>query len=135
MANIDTDIILANIDQGDYVIANIPKDKVAYIRCWANRKGLHISIDGPNAIVSKEKYNKLRTEIYRNLPKGQMFLVIVPPASRQYLRNLISIYNKTAETKYRTSRVTNPPGSNQYIIYPDPVQQLKQENEKKLRPE
>jgi hypothetical protein len=126
MANIDTDLILASLAKGeDYIIANIPKERLGYIRCWANRKGFYVSKDGPNAIVSKEKYDKLRTEIYKNLPRGQMFLVIVPPERRGYLRNLISLYNKTAAVRYKTSRVTNPVGSNQYIIYPDPASQIK----------
>lgn len=130
MYNIDTDLIaLAMSKKGeeyeDYVIKNIPKERLGYIRCWANRKGFYVTKDGPNAIVSKDKYDKLRTEIYKNLPKGQMFIVIVPPERRQYLRNLISIYNKSAAVRYKTSRVTSPPESNQYVIYPDPVASLK----------
>lgn len=126
MANINTDLIVEAIARGeDYVIQNITDRNLGYIRCWANRKGWFVTKDGADAVVSKEKADKLRTEIYKNLPAGKMFLVTVPANRRQYLRNLISIYNKTAEVRYKTSRVTKPANSLQYIIYPDPLSQIK----------
>jgi hypothetical protein len=95
MANIDTDLILASLKRGeDYVIPAITKKHLAYLRCWANRKGYFVSLIGTDATVSKENRKRMRTELMEWLAKGCDFFTEVDKKQIQYLRNLVSEYNK-----------------------------------------
>lgn len=117
MKNIDTDLILAAIERGEsYRISEITPKMLGYVRCWANRRGYFVTKEGKDAIVSKEKEDKLRTELFKKLPDGNTFFIAVNPDQMQYLRNLVSQYNKTAAVKYRTQSVTGG-----YVLFPNPA--------------
>lgn len=93
---LDTEPILASLNRGeDYTIPGIGKKDLAYIRCWANRKGVYVSLVDGSAVVSKENRKRLRTELFEWMAKGCDFSTEIEPGQVQYLRNLVSEYNKT----------------------------------------
>lgn len=118
MKNIDTDLILAAMERGeDFIIKDITPKMLGYVRCWSNRRKFFVTKVGKDAVVSKEKEDKLRTELLKKLPDGNTFFIAVNSDQMQYLRNLVSLYNKTAAVKYRTQGVKGG-----YILFPNPAQ-------------
>jgi hypothetical protein len=97
MAQINTGLILAAIENGeDFTIPGISKKMLAYVRCWANRKGLYVSYEEGNATISKENRRRLRTDLFEELAKNSGdFFVKIEPGQIQYLRNLVSEFNRT----------------------------------------
>lgn len=132
MANINTDPILARLNAGeDFTIPGISKKNLAYIRCWANRKGFFVALVDGGAVVSKENRKRLRTELYEWMAKGNDFSTDIHPGQIQYLRNLVSEYNKAnpAGPRWHAAQeltfpekkpVVKDDGNFGFIIFTDP---------------
>lgn len=119
MKNIDTTAILESLKTSDtFTIQKADKKTLGYVRCFFNRKGFFVTKIGDDAVITRvQKDDKLRTELYKQLTHGEKFIIECAANQTQYLRTLVSQYNRTAEVKRRVQVVE--PGK--FLIYPNPL--------------